>query len=285
MSDFYNEFLPDFLDSLIQVLDTHDYVLKGGQAVKYHMHKMNRDIDARFSKDIDFSFSAVSFPIEYNTFKTQLIEKYNSIPDNKFGIKSKDITITKLPNSDKAYFGIRLSMAVRLNKNGKIVSEKAYFNDIESLYIIIDFSVNEVVDDYLTVKDNSGVKLAGIPLIISEKFRAICSQLEECINVEYKTPRPKDFFDIFLLNNICYGKKPSLKTIKLIRDALEKTFAIKGMDMSLLKKIDTDAVKSYHANAFQEQVLDTLNADSIYKEVTFDQVYSEAMLFLDLIVQ
>jgi len=285
MSDFYNEFLPDFLDSLIYVLDTNDYVLKGGQAVKYHMHKMGRDIDARFSKDLDFSFSALSFPIEYDAFKIQLIERYNSIPDNKFGIKSKDITITKLPNSDKAYFGIRLSIAVRLYKNGKIISEKAYFNDIESLYIIIDFSVNEIVEDYLTIKDNSGIKLAGIPLIISEKFRAICSQLQEYENVEYKTPRPKDFFDIFLLYNICYGKKPSLKIIKLIRDALDKTFAIKDMDMSLLKKIDTDAAKSYHANAFQEQVLDTLNADSIYKKVTFDQVYSETMLFLDLIVQ
>ncbi len=64
MSELYTEFLPDFLDSLLKVLDSHNYLIKGGQAIQYHLESMNKAQDARFSKDIDFSFSSEFFPLD-----------------------------------------------------------------------------------------------------------------------------------------------------------------------------------------------------------------------------
>jgi len=136
----------------------------------------------------------------------------------------------------------------------------------------------------LTVKNASGIRLAGIPLIISEKFRALCSQLDECIEADYKTPRPKDFFDIFLLYNVVYRKKVSDEIKALLRQTLYKVFHIKNMEISLLKKLESDTVKSFHAIDFQTQVLDTLNLNSRFKTITFDQVYSDAMELLDIII-
>lgn len=284
MSALYNEFIHDFLDSLIYVLDAHNYLLKGGQAVKYHLKKMNFENDARFSKDIDFSLSEKSFPINQKDFKKRLVEKYNSIPGNNFGIKENEIKVKKLPLSEKAYFGIRLSLVVREKKDDKISKDKVFFRDLESILVMVDFTVNEVVDESLTVKNASGIRLAGIPLIISEKFRALCSQLDECIEADYKTPRPKDFFDIFLLYNVVYKKKVSDEIKALLRQNLYKVFHIKNMEISLLKKLESDTVKSFHAIDFQTQVLDTLNLNSRFKTITFDQVYSDAMELLDIII-
>lgn len=283
MSELYAEFLPNFIDSLLKILKNHNYLIKGGQAIQHHLKSLGNDNDARFSKDIDFSFSTDSFPVDLERFKSQLIEAYNSIEGNQYGISDENFDIIKLPNSEDFYFGIRMRLNIRKRKADGNLGKKLYFKDIESLVIIADFTINEVVDEPYIIETDNEIRLATIPLIIAEKFRAICWQLDEFLENEKKSQRPKDFYDIFILYNIHYKKNIDSKNLKLIKNAMLMCFNIKKMDIELTKYIESETVKNFHSRNFKEQVLDTLSHESIFHDVSFDQIYSDTLELLDKI--
>ncbi|MCP4134736.1 MAG: hypothetical protein GY754_27425 [bacterium] len=106
---------------------------------------------------------------------------------------------------------------------------------------------------------------------------------EEFTLAEYKKPRPKDFYDIFVLYNLYYKKKITEKNKALIQKAIKKCFSIKNMDIKLTKFIESEKVKNFHSRDFEGQVANTLLQDSIYNDVTFDQIYSDTLELLDII--
>ena len=283
MSELYAEFLPNFLDALLYVLSDYNYLIKGGSAIKYHLESLNKGVDARFSTDIDFAFSSKSFPVDFDKFKKQLIQEYNSKDANKFHIIEKNFDIIKIPKTDDFYFGIRMSLNIRKLKKDGNTGKKVFFSDINSLAIIADFTVNEIVEDPYFEETENKIRFATIPLIIAEKFRAICWQLEENTINQYKNPRPKDFYDIFILYTVHYKREISNSHLYLIKDAMKKCFSIKNMSLDLIDCIDNEKVINFHKPHFQNQVSDTLSRDSAFHDVTFDQVFSNTMELLDMI--
>lgn len=280
MPELFSEFIPDFLEAITQALKDEEYLIKGGQAILYHMKTISASKDARFSRDLDISLSSDCFPIDIELFKNKLVENYNTI-SNLYSINIDDIIVRKLPSDEDLYFGIRLVLNVhRKNKNG-IMGKKVYFQDLEGLAVVIDFNCSEFVDaNFIEFVENK-IRIATIPLIVAEKFRALCTQLEN-INPRYKpTPRPKDFFDIFLIFNKYYQKNPTEHNIHEIKEAMKKCFERKSMDLELLNQLFDDNVKYFHESMFSVQVLNTLPTTSIYKDVTYDQVYSESLELLD----
>ena len=94
-------------------------------------------------------------------------------------------------------------------------------------------------------------------------------------------PRSKDFFDIFLIYNIVFQRKTSRKDLVNINHVLDKCFKMKNMNLELLKELDSEQQRSFHRDAFEEQVLQTLPADSFFKDVTYDQTFSDTLELLD----
>ena len=62
-------------------------------------------------------------------------------------------------------------------------------------------------------------------------------------------------------------------------------FSIKDMDLELLEKVYLKDQKDFHGQAFEEQVLQTLSEDGKFRDIAFDQVYSESLEFLDSLRQ
>jgi hypothetical protein len=280
MAYLFTEFLSDFIEAITHVLKDEHYIIKGGQAILYHMKKASASNDARFSRDIDISFSSESFPIDKDLFINNLVAQYNNI-SKQFAIEKEDCILRKLPEDESLYFGLRLVLNVHERKENGTIGKKVYFKDIDGLAVVIDFNCGEIIETNYIEFVNHNIKIATIPLIIAEKFRALCSQIENIIPNYRPTPRPKDFFDIFIIINKYYHNNLSNDVIQTIKVALNQCFNKKSMDLKLLNKLYEDNVKIFHESMFDDQVLKTLQISSKYKDVTFDQVYSEVLEFLD----
>ena len=76
MAALFTDFLPGFLDALLKIMQKEKYLVKGGQAIQYHMSKLYRRSDARFSRDIDISLSSSNFPFDIEIFKERLVDEY-----------------------------------------------------------------------------------------------------------------------------------------------------------------------------------------------------------------
>jgi hypothetical protein len=124
-------------------------------------------------------------------------------------------------------------------------------------------------------------RIASVSLIVAEKFRALCSNLHD--SALNPAPRPKDFYDLFAIYAVCFNRNPALKDLKEMKDLLQKCFDIKDMPLDLLTQLGSSEQKAFHAMNFQQQVLDTLEVDSKFKSITYDQAYSDALEFLDKI--
>ena len=153
---------------------------------------------------------------------------------------------------------------------------------IESLAVILDFSCKEIVNGAFLEIGDSNIHIAKAELIIAEKFRALCSNKHDPNN--NFLPRSKDFYDIFILYVEKYNRSPGTKVIKEIRTYIERCFSIKDMPIELLKTLEESSQREFHRRNFQEQVLDTLDRESKYVDVTFEQTYSETLEFLDTIM-
>lgn len=77
MSTRLSDFIPDFTRSLVRILRNENYLLKGGQALLYHIRKYTPTEDARYSRDIVISLSSENFPLAIDKFKAALIKDYN----------------------------------------------------------------------------------------------------------------------------------------------------------------------------------------------------------------
>lgn len=279
MSYKFNDILPDLVNTISIILKSKTYLIKGGQAVAHHLKSDGHDIDSRFSRDLDVSIKDESFPIALDQFKIQMIELFNQTTSSELFIK--DIDIVKMPDDPNAYFGIRLNMFFGEKTRTGAIGKKRYFSDIESLKVVIDISCGQFISPKYCKKEGI-IKYATFPLIIAEKFRALCCHsFDPELN---PLPRSKDFFDIFLIFNLIYQRKPDKRILMNLKTASEKCFAIKNMPLSLLQTLYTDEEKEFHRTNFEAQVLDTINPSSKYKKTSFDQAYNDTMELLDLMM-
>ena len=280
MDYYFSDIKESLLTVVTDILGHNEYLLKGGQAMREHMRIVGDDILARFSRDIDISLPYESFPLPLSDFSELLKRKYNEISEVQLGIKA--ISVSKIPQNEDAYFGLRIGLNFgKKNQKGHI-GNKIYFKDIESLAVVIDFTCKEVVADSFINLEDLDIHIAKAELIIAEKFRALCSnEFDPKNNI---LPRPKDFYDIFILYVGKYNRDPDSDTLNCINDYIVKCFEIKDMPLELLKNLDNGSQRDFHRRNFQEQVIDTLDRKNRYIDITFDQVYSETLEFLDKIL-
>jgi hypothetical protein len=275
MDYFFAEVKDKMIAALQELFGGQPYLMKGGQALALHLNRANAQKYARFSKDIDFSFPA-SFPYDPKQIGAAYMQLYNShAKDDRLLINAA--SAEKLPQDRNVYFGIRMSVSFGKRKVGGVSHHKEFLTDIESPVVIIDCTCNEYVDDVVVVSFG-GVRTATISLIVAEKFRALCSNLYDPKANTF--PRPKDFYDLFVIYVVLFNRQPNQSVLKEIKDLLQKCFDKKAMPLSLLDSLDSDKQKAFHSRNFAEQVTDTLESGGRFSSVTFDQTYSDTLEFL-----
>ncbi|MDA5111109.1 nucleotidyl transferase AbiEii/AbiGii toxin family protein [Brevibacillus thermoruber] len=98
-------------------------------------------------------------------------------------------------------------------------------------------------------------------MIVLEKLRAICQQMDEYVNAipTHKKPRARDFFDIYSIMEAFKGVKEEIFQSDNL-ELLEEIFNVKKVPLHLLSKIADE--REYHRDNFQA-VKDTVSAKDI----------------------
>ena len=272
MDYYFSEIKDSIISVVTDILGHNEYLLKGGQAMREHMRLAGDDILARFSRDIDISLPYESFPLPLREFGELAKRNFNEKSEASLGIKA--ISVSKIPQDEDLYFGLRVGLNFGKKGQRGHVGKKVYFKDIESLAVVIDFSCKKVVADSFISSGDPKIHIAKAELIIAEKFRALCSnEFDPKNNI---LPRPKDFYDIFILYVGKYNRDPDGDTLNSIHDYIDKCFDIKNMPLDLLKNLDNSSQRDFHRRNFQEQVIDAYSGESCHpfrrKVATFSPV-------------
>jgi hypothetical protein len=261
--------LDEIRKTVIISMFTNDYlldklVLKGGNAL-YLIY----NIDERSSIDIDLSIES-----DFKKDELKLVKKIlkKNLEDNfirkdlivfDFEFKSRP---SRPDNRNKEFWG-----GYRINF--KIIEKdtyKLYKGDLDSIRrdsIVVGpnnirkFKIE--ISKYEICKPKNELELDGFTIyvytpimIIYEKIRAICQQLEEYSNFVKirRTPRARDFYDIHTIIKRLPEIENELYTINNL-DILRRMFEIKRVPINFLKKINLD--KEYHRDDFYS-VKDTI---------------------------
>ncbi len=222
------------------------FVLKGGNALEiaYEFH-------SRASKDVDVSMEEDFH--EHNLTLDKVEEKIKKAFKRIFSSSEYtpfDFEIQKKPNKKKhgelpTWGGYCLLF--------KVIEKTKYSEDPNKLELIrkmalplgkkggTKFSVD--ISRFEYTKDKEEIEFEDIDIyvytplmIINEKLRAICQQMNEYTSSGDRKPRPKDFFDIYVI----FQKIPNIEE-RFLEDEnllqLREIFNIKDVPMSLLNNI------------------------------------------------
>lgn len=279
MSHLFSEVRENIIGTLNGLLGTTSHLMKGGQALALHLALADAEKEARFSKDIDFSVSGV-FPFSLKDFCTRFKQYYN---ENFFGpLAVIAVKAVKAPKDPTEYFGVKVQMHFgEVDSNGRM-GKKVYFHDITSLAVTIDFACNERVPELLVVRFGD-VRTARVELIVAEKIRALCSYPYSPNSQQ--NPRPKDFYDLFVIYSVLMGKNPTVEQLKEIKLQVVESFRVKSMPLDLIDRLEDPAVIEFHSRNYDAQVIETLSPTSRFKRVTFAQVYNDSLELIGKIME
>lgn len=244
LSNDYFEVKKLIIKSLFADDDLMDiFVLKGGNALSIIYKVNNRasvDIDVSMEKD----FSDYNFKLEDIENKTQKAFqtifsssdyiafdfKWEKKPNKKnfeaipsWGGYCLEFKIIEKEKFDKTNIELSRKMALKLGKKGT-----KYTVDVSRYEYVKD--KNEVL------LDNMDIFVYSPLMIINEKLRAICQQMEEYKMSIKKKSRPRDFFDIYNVFQI----SPEIEEQFLSDDNKENiknVFNSKNVPLILLNKI------------------------------------------------
>jgi predicted nucleotidyltransferase component of viral defense system len=235
-------------DDLMEIL-----VLKGGSAIEMVYHASDRpSIDLDFSMKEDVNIEFLQKKIEKSLVYVFKLE--NLIPF--------DIKITPKPKikSEKAPFywgGYKVEFKViQEEEYQKYAFDKNQLN-IRSLPVDIKdkrkFKIDISKYEYCNSKsemiiDDQTVYVYTPEMIIFEKLRAICQQMDEYtinLGISNKTARARDFYDIYILTEKYSIDIRSEENLKL-RDLI---FKAKEVPLELLQLLPQ--YKDYHEQDYQ----------------------------------
>ena len=249
------------------------FVLKGGNAIVM-LHKLTY----RSSLDIDFSLEEDFKPEDLSDI-TLRIKSALMTTFEENGFRPFDITLKKRPqiNSDDKYnFWGGYKLQFKLIEKEKY---KEYENNIDKLrkYSTVvgpkqlrKFSVDISKFEYCQGKqefDLDGFTVFGyaLEMIVFEKLRAICQQMDEYKEIipgVSSSARARDFFDIYTIldqHPMVFDSTENLKLITNIFDA-------KKVPLKLLGEIDR--YREYHRFDFAS-LKDTVDPNIDFKDFDF----------------
>ena len=256
-------------------------VLKGGNAIDL-IYKLS----ARASLDIDFSLESEFEEDELEIIETKIVKVLEETYWEA-GLKVFDIKFNKKPSRireevKKFWGGYQVEFKVIpkdtfeqnsedvefLRRNATVVGPR------QSKIFKVDISKFEYCKGKKE-EDLEGytVYVYSPVMLVIEKIRAICQQMpeyKEIIKTMTVSPRPRDFFDIYILMkrfSIDLNESDNL-------DMLQKMFEVKRVPLALLNNIEK--FRDFHREGF-DSLKDTVNPDIELKDFDFyfDYVVSE----------
>lgn len=231
-------------------------VLKGGNAIEFAY-----GLESRYSADLDFSLESDLQELSIEEFRAR-VEKVLKEQFVEHDYAVFDVTISERPpeiSEDMKEFwgGYKIEF--------KVIDEDSYERYQSNLANLrrrsrpvtpaggrkfqIDISKHEYCDTKGQVElDGYTVYVYTPSMIIAEKLRAICQQMEEyghIVKSSSQTPRGRDFFDIYLLATRLKIDMAAPDNTELIR----RIFEAKRVPLRLLGQIRNQ--RDYHERDFQ----------------------------------
>ncbi len=238
------------LFSIDELLDK--FVLKGGNALS-----LVYDISTRASLDID-----LSIPGEFEDLQkaANQVESALRASFDQLSLKLFDFSMTEVPHevsSHLAGFWGGYKVEFKLIENSKF---QDHCQDLEWLRrnsVLVGgsnvrrFEIDISKYEYCAEKrgrefDGYRIYVYSPAMIVCEKLRAICQQIDEyrALVGKHKAKRARDFFDI---HQICM-KESFEPTHESFRETIRKVFEVKKVPLSLLAKIKGE--RDYHEPDF-----------------------------------
>lgn len=231
------------------------FVLKGGNALNIVYDISNRasiDIDVSMENDFDKNeLEDIKKRLEKELLITFGMENYRA-----FDIKLFPQPRRQDPRKNKFWGGYRLEF--------KIIEEEKYNEDIEFMRrnaevigsgqkktFKVDISKYEYCKDKIESElDGFTIYVYSPLMLIYEKLRAICQQLEDYIEMlrTNRRGRAQDFFDIYIIIEEWdkFSKTALYKYENLLM--LKEIFEIKKVPLNFLTKIEQD--REWHRDSF-----------------------------------
>jgi predicted nucleotidyltransferase component of viral defense system len=181
------------------------FVLKGGNALNIVHH-----LPGRTSVDVDLSIDGDFNPEELNDVERRIFEALSaqfggigfSVFDRKFAAKPK----VPHPKQDPAWGGYMVEFKLIETEKFRELAGQEEARRRASLEIepgggrkfTVDISKHEYCEPKIAYQLNDSViYVYTLPMLATEKLRAICQQLPEYGLRGYPTARARDFYDIF----------------------------------------------------------------------------------------
>lgn len=242
-------------------------VLKGGNALDIIYRIANRssmDIDFSMPKDLDL----LSF---FEKIKDNLIRTFKDRGFRVFDIKIKRKPQKEHPSTPAFWGGYCIDFKVvdsdlynKLNENLDALRRQSIEVGANHKRILsIEISKHEYCDQKVK-KEIEGftIYVYSPEMIILEKLRSICQQMPDYKIQLTPTPRARDFFDIYIVDNEYRFDLLCEKNLEL----LKKIFDAKKVPLDLLKKIEQ--YKEFHEPDFIS-VVDTVKPDTTLHSYDF----------------
>jgi len=270
-------------------------VLKGGSAIRLY------DLEKRESYDMDFSLLEFDKNFDEEHFRKEIenaivtcFENYNyKIFGFKFIAKPKkrrneqiedwggyNITFKFLPIE-------QFEKICEKNKKTKNKELSHCFYEFIGTKKAIEIEISK--KEYCPrgkygykEKDLEGikVKLYSPEMIIFEKLRAICQQMEEYKERNKKTPRARDFFDIVIINSQYPIDRNTSQDFEFFKNLLVKIFEVKKVPLELLSRNKFEKYRNFHKLDFESVKQIVVEKDKLQN---FDYYFNEVLKIVDFI--
>lgn len=263
-------------------------VLKGGNALN-----IIYNLSGRASLDLDFSlpndFSEEEFPAIKTAIEKSLVKMFD--PE---GLKIFDVKLEKKPKTDRKevegfWGGYNLTFKVTDSKNyeknkgniAKLQREALVVAPGQRRNFSIDISKFEYCEEKVKkTYDGYTIYVYSLEMIIFEKLRALCQQMEEYypITGKWGTPRARDFYDIYVIQNASHFNLGSDEN----RALLKHIFDCKKVPLSFLGLVKN--YRDFHIADYDE-LRNTVNADEGLKPFDFYFEYVVNLIETSLLIK
>lgn len=267
-------------------------VLKGGNALSI------LDLTRRGSFDLDFSLYECSLEDEELEEKikqavTEFFEENDlKIINFKFLVKPKKEVAPKLYKWGGYAIEFKFLPFDKYETITQTVQEatrsKAYAQEYANITgtndpVKIELSKNEYCKGFNEKPfEDITLKVYSPCMIIFEKLRAICQQMQEYTLRANKASRARDFFDIYTVNKAYQIEHRTAKDKDELKELCQNIFAVKEVDINLLENIEE--YREFHKQSFPtviDSVLEDERKDLHEFDFYFDETKKVAQWVLD----
>ena len=257
-------------------------VLKGGNALSI------LELTRRGSFDLDFSL------YDFNLENEELEQRFKNAIESYFeenDFKVFKFTFTKKPKKEvypKVFkwggyaISFKFILQGKYDEIIKTVQEATQLKALSQEYanmtgsndpVLIELSKGEYCKTYNEkVFEDITLKIYSPWMIILEKLRALCQQMDEYPKRKNPSQRARDFFDIYTTAKAYVYDRTSDEDKEDLKELFKNIFEIKEVDIELLENLE--AYRESHRPSF-EKLKDVIAADERDDLQSYDFYFNE----------